>query len=357
MVLLAMIYTRSFYGIKALFRRLPGPKHIRPALGALLTGVVGVALYYAFGQQPKALAVMGFGYSAIQKTLTEAGSAGASLLLAIALGKILTTSLTIGSGGAGGVFGPSMVIGACGGAALGIWLHAIWPDVVHEPSCFAVVGMAGFFAAAAKTPFSTLIMVSEITGGYQLLLPALWVCTIAFMLSDRQSIYSSQVEGRARSGAHRGALVRVLLEGVLVRQLLDTRKSSPRPLRANASLAAVLARFDADSTGVLPVVDEHDALLGIVNLEEVYVASQSPDLKALVVAADLMRSDITPLTPNDTLQTAAERFAENDLGSLPIVDDLESRRFLGLLRRTDVASTYLKMLHGTSDADAARTSN
>ena len=87
-------------------------------------------------------------------------------LLAIALGKILTTRLTIGSGGSGGVFGPSMVIGGCGGGALGMLLHHFWPSLVPHPASFVIVGMAGFFAAAAKTPFSTLIIVSEMTGGY-----------------------------------------------------------------------------------------------------------------------------------------------------------------------------------------------
>ena len=95
---------------------------------------------------------------------------GRLVLLLIALGKIATTGLTIGSGGSGGVFGPSMVIGGCGGGALGIVLHNLWPGLVPHPASFVIVGMAGFFAAAAKTPFSTLIIVSEMTGGYTLLL-------------------------------------------------------------------------------------------------------------------------------------------------------------------------------------------
>ena len=90
-----------------------------------------------------------------------------------------------------------MVIGGCGGGALGIVFHHLWPHLVLHPASFVIVGMAGFFAAAAKTPFSTLIIVSELTGGYTLLLPSLWVCTLSFILSDEQSIYASQVEGRS----------------------------------------------------------------------------------------------------------------------------------------------------------------
>jgi CIC family chloride channel protein len=205
MAILAMIYTRTFYGIVAVFHRLPMPRHVRPAVGALATGLVGVALYYLFGSDPKALAVMASGYSAIQGIMREEASGGLALLAAIALGKILTTSLTIGSGGSGGVFGPSIVIGGSGGAALGIALHDACPALVPHPASFAVVGMASFFAAAAKTPFSTLVMVSEMTGGYQLLLPALWGCAISFLVSDEQSIYSAQVEDRSQSPAHQNS--------------------------------------------------------------------------------------------------------------------------------------------------------
>ena len=194
MALLAMLYTRSFYGIKAVFDRLPISRHFRPCVGAFLTGVVGLLLYYLAGGQEQVLAVLAFGYSAIQDAMTQDAGVVAGLLLVIALGKIVTTGLTIGSGGSGGVFGPSMVIGGCGGGALGMVLHHHWPWLVPHPASFAIVGMAGFFAAAAKTPFSTIIIVSEMTGGYRLLLPSLWVCGLSYILSDEQLIYSSQVE-------------------------------------------------------------------------------------------------------------------------------------------------------------------
>ena len=127
------------------------------------------------------LAVLSFGYGILQDAMTAFACCAwrqpvsALVLLAVAVGKILTTGLTIGSGGSGGVFGPSMVIGGCGGGALGIVLHRLWPALVPHPASFVIVGMAGFFAAAAKTPFSTLVIVSEMTGNYNLLLPTLWV--------------------------------------------------------------------------------------------------------------------------------------------------------------------------------------
>jgi CIC family chloride channel protein len=347
MVPLAMLYTRTFYGLTGFFKKMPGPPHIRPAIGACLTGLIGVALYYAYGSQ-SALAVLSFGYSAIQGVLTDGESMGVGLLLAIALGKLLTTSLTIGSGGSGGVFGPSMVIGACAGGALGLVLHDWWPALVPNPASFALVGMAGFFAAAAKTPFSTMIMVSEMTGGYLLLLPALWVCTIAFMLSDRQSIYSQQVESRTRSPAHQGAYVRQALAGVTVASMLQKSALSLHP---GDSLAKVFSRFDSatldgNATTAVPVVDAQDRLVGIVDMEEVYLASHTPASQSILLAADLMRSDVEPVLAEESIETVYASFVESELPALPVVDNLEDRRVQGIVRRADVATAYLKLLYG-----------
>jgi chloride channel protein, CIC family len=203
MVVLAGLYTRTFYGFTDLFHKMRIPPALKPALGAFLTGVIGLSLYFMTGKEKEALAVMSFGYNALQSAMDGEGSATAGILVIVALGKILTTSLTIGSGGSGGVFGPSMVIGGCGGGALGILFHRAWPGLVPHPASYVILGMGGFFAAAAKTPFSTLIIVSEMTGSYHLLLPAIWVCVLSFMLSDEHSLFRSQVENRAASPAHR----------------------------------------------------------------------------------------------------------------------------------------------------------
>ena len=360
MVLLAMLYTRSFYGCKRLFDRLPIRRHFRPAIGGLLTGMVGAGLYLAASRflsnqhQPnlpdqarQVLAVLAFGYSSIQDALTRDVGVGALLLLVIALGKIATTGLTIGSGGSGGVFGPSMVIGGCAGGALGMVLHRLWPGLVPHPASFVIVGMAGFFSAAAKTPFSTLVMVSELTGGYALLLPSLWVCTLSFVLSDERSIYASQVESRSRSPAHQGSYVREVLAQVRLRAVLALQHPVIA-LRPSDPLATVLDRLSDAPFSVLPVVDGEDRLLGVVNLEEVHLAAQAPCLQPLIVAEDLMRSDLRPLAPDDTLDRALELFVENDLLALPVVKDLRTRTLVAMVRRFDVANAYLRHIHGPS---------
>jgi len=350
MALLAMLYTRFFYGCKRTFDRLPVSRRFRPALGAFLTGLVGLLLYLLLGRQQNVLAVLAFGYSAIQRAMTDDTSGSVLLLLTIALGKILTTSLTIGSGGSGGVFGPSMVIGGCGGGALGLMLHRLWPALVPHPAGFVIVGMAGFFAAAAKTPFSTLVIVSEMTGGYSLLLPSLWVCTLSFILSDEQSLYSSQVEGRSRSPAHQGSYVREVLAGVRVHEFLSSQQTTT-VLHPGDSLDTVVNRLDAAPYAILPVVDAGKRLLGVVSLEEVHLASVEPALKPLILAEDLMRTDIRPLTADDTLDHALELFVENDLLALPVVDDLRQRHVVGMVRRHEIAAVYVRRVHAPATPD------
>jgi CIC family chloride channel protein len=268
--------------------------HVKPAIGALLTGLIAFVLYYLLGRSQHVLAVLAFGYSAVQEAITQDAGVSVLLLLCVALGKIFTTSFTISSGGSGGVFGPSMVIGGSAGGALGILLHG-------------------------------------------------------FILSDEQSIYSSQVESRSLSPAHQGAYVHQVLAQVRVSQFLIPGQVVPY-LHPDDPLDSIITMLGETSYPVLPVVDEKERLLGVVNLEEVHLASRAPSLVSLVIAEDLMRSDIRPLTPVDRLDHALELFVENDLLALPIVNDLQERRVLGIVRRFDIASAYLRHVHGPGAA-------
>jgi CIC family chloride channel protein len=350
-VLLAMAYTRGFYGLTELFRRLPIRPHFKPAIGAFLAGLVALALYFALGQKLRALSVLSFGYGVLQDSLQRLPSEAsdlslAVLLLSIAVGKIVTTGLTIGSGGSGGVFGPSMVIGGCGGGALGILLNNVFPaGYMPPPASFVIVGMAGFFAAAAKTPLSTLVMVSELTGNYNLLLPTLWVCTISFLLSDEQSIYSSQVQSRSRSPAHQGAYVREVLTGLRVGSFITPLRDVPY-LHPGDRISEVIERLSISPLQSVPIIDSDSRLVGVVTMEEVLLASQSPHLRSLLVAMDLMRT-VEPLYPDDPLDEAMEQFVESDLLALPIVESADSKRVLGVVKRADLSGTYLRHIQGT----------
>src|SRR5262249_61314086 len=202
---------------------------------------------------------------------------------------------------------PTVVTGGGGGGALGPVLQWFWPALVPPPATFVIVGLAGFFPAAAKTAVSTLVIVSEMTGNYNLLLPTLWVCVLAFLLSDEQSIYSSQVLSRSRSPAHQGDYVREVLAGLHVRRFLAPQQEVPA-LHPGDRIAEVVDRLSGTPFQALPVTDGKGRLLGVVSLEEVHLASQSPHLRSLVVAADLMRLDVSPPLPEDRLDPAPELF-------------------------------------------------
>lgn len=196
-----------FYHVRDLFGRLPGPPHWKPALGGLLVGLVAVA-------EPRALTA-GYGWM----ELALAGGLGLGTLLVILLLKGPLMSLTIGSGGSGGVFGPTVVIGALLGTVTGLLLERFVPAMGAQPAAFTLVGMAAVFAAAARTPISTLIMVAEMTGGYGLIVPTMLANVTAFVVQRSlthgrryPTLYRSQVETREDSPAHRGIFVRRAFE-------------------------------------------------------------------------------------------------------------------------------------------------
>ena len=344
MALLAMVYTRTFYWFSYLFGKLPIPRWLRPACGAGLTGLIGTGLYYALGEDAHVLSVLSFGYGILQDGFTDMASVSAGVLLVVAIGKILTTALTIGSGGSGGVFGPSIVIGGCAGGAFGLILQRLWPAMAPQPASFMIIGMAGFFAAAAKTPFSTLVIVCELTGDYRLIVPALWVCALGYLLSDEQSLYQSQVKGRYNSPAHQGGYIREVLAGHTIRDILP-EAIEVKALAPDDTLATILDRFDATSRIVLPVSDADGRLLGVIHLNEVYWTSHHQATIPWLVAADLMRPGVKPLQADDSLERAVELFAENDLSELPVVDGADRQKLVALVRRTDVAKAYLRRVH------------
>lgn len=164
------------------------PLAAKVAIGGLLTGTIG----YFFP------AVLGTGYAVISKSLA-CGQASALWLLAFFFLKALATSFTVGSGGSGGVFAPAIACGGALGAATGMALQSLLPQIGIHPGAFALVGMAGFLASCNRIPIAAIVMVSEISGNHQLLLPTMWVCCISFWLNNGWSLYRSQVHNRESS--------------------------------------------------------------------------------------------------------------------------------------------------------------
>lgn len=345
LALVGIAYVRCFYGVQTLFKKVPGPPHLKPAIGAALTGVVGLSLFFGFHGNRDALAVLGTGYGLLQKALeSTSGSADltVSVLLMVAVVKILTTSLTISSGGSGGVFGPSMVIGGCVGVASGKLLQlAGWTSI--NAGAFGVVGMAGFFAGIARAPISTIIMVSEMTGSYQLLLPSMWVCTLCFVLCGQTTLYRKQVKTRLESPAHRGDFLVDVLEGITVADVYRNDRHIVMVPEA-MSLAEIVKLLSKTHQHYFPVVDHSGKVVGIFSADDVRSYIYDETIWQLADAADVMKPKFLSVHPDDDLNVAIKKFTALNIDELPVMDPTQDGKLLGMLRRKETIAAYNRQL-------------
>src|SRR5258708_7306163 len=209
--LVGFLYARGFYGLTHVFHKLPLPNWIKPAIGGLCVGLIGLVLPQALG--------MGYGWVQV--------SMGPQLLglplwviLVLPFAKILTTGLSIGSGGSGGIFGPGMVIGGILGALIWRISYHLLPGLPDTPAPFVIVGMMALFGGIAHAPLAVMLMVAEMTGNLSMLAPAMIAVGISSIVVGNNTIYTSQVDTRADSPAHRLQLSFPLLSTLAVRQAM-----------------------------------------------------------------------------------------------------------------------------------------
>ncbi len=328
-----ILYIKSFYGVQHTFKRIRIPNQIKPAIGGMFTGGVGFFL-------PATLS-FGYGYAqmALDNELPALFGSSTLFLLAIAFGKILTTSFSIGSGGSGGVFGPSIVIGGTFGGAVGRIFHALVPGIVTEPGAFVVVGMAGFFAAVSNAPISTIIFVSEMTNSYHLLLPSMLVCSLTYLFSRKWTIYVKQVPTRLDSNAHRGDFFVDVLGTIRVKELMpQVRKVNLVP--EDMSLAAFRKIFSSTDQQYFPVVNKKNRLTGIFSINDVRGVIFDQEIGNLVVMKDIANPNIIVATPSEDLNEVLKKFTIRNLHRLPIVKDEDHAILLGMLDRREVIQYY-----------------
>ncbi len=321
------LYVKSFYGIHRLFKKINIPSHIKPAIGGLCTGAIGFFL-------PQTLA---FGYGFAQMALDN--QLPTLFLLGLALGKILTTSFSIASGGSGGVFGPSVVIGGALGGVVGRFFHAIMPGIVPEAGAFVVVGMAGFFASVSNAPISTIMFVSEMTNSYHLLLPSMLVCTISYLLSRRWTIYIKQVKGKLDSNAHRGDFFIDVLAAIRVKELIPSlRKTQIIPEKM--TFAQFREVFKSSQQHYFPVVDQEKRLTGIFSINDIRGVLFDQEIGELIRMKDVASTDIIFTTPSEDLNEVLKKFTIRNLNRIPVVKDEDHASLLGMLDRREVIQFY-----------------
>jgi CIC family chloride channel protein len=324
----AALYVKCFYGVVGVFAAIRSiPNHVKPAIGGLLTGVIGFFW-------PHTLA---FGYGFAQKAINV--ELAIPFLLTLAVGKILTTSLTIGSGGSGGVFGPSVVIGGAMGGVVGKIFHELLPGVVTEPGAFVVVGMAGFFTAVSNAPISTIIFVSEMTNSYHLLLPSLMVCSVAYMAARPWTIYQCQVKSKVDSPAHAGEFFVDILQSIRVSDLMHLVKEV-NLVPDNMPFLEFKSYFSECEQHYFPVMDGNKRLIGVFSINDIRGVLFAPEIEHLVVMKDIGASDLIVTTPEEDLNAVLQKFTTKNIDSLPVVRADDHGILIGMLNRREVIAFY-----------------
>jgi Chloride channel protein EriC len=323
--LMGLFYIKTFYRVHDTFKRVRLSPYLKPVIGGLLTGTIALL----------APEVMATGYGWINlleyEKFTEFYSLLPVLYLLVLLPfiKVLATSLTIGSGGSGGVFAPGMFIGAFVGGDVGLLFHFLFPQLVPSIAPFVIIGMVSMFGGAAKAPLSVLIMVTEMTGSLQLLPGAMIAVAISYLVTGNQSIYRSQVPTRRESPAHASEYEQALLAKIKVAQckLRDIKVS------AISSVEETISIMMRNNFFSIPVVDNDDNFLGVAYMRD--ILGKSGDVRKFVVRG------VQTVMRQSSLEEALETMSRTKARWAPVV---EKGKLLGVLVMEDAMEVYREEL-------------
>ncbi len=330
------IFVKMFWGIHDLFHKFPIPPWVKPAIGGLITGTIGLFM-------PE---VLGFSYGFLQQGFYQ--KVAGTKLFSVSLGKIAATSFSIGSGGSGGVFGPSVVIGGCLGGAVGALFHHLFPEIVHSAGPYAVVGIAGFLAGNSNIPITAIIAVSELTGSYHLLLPSMLVCSLCYFLCRNWNLYREQLPNTLASPAHKGDFFTDILQDIRVKDIFNPHKVTA-VLPEDMTLAQFRKFFRQTEQRYFPVVDKQGRLTGIFSINDVRNCLFDHELDDIVTMKDIAREQIITTTPNEDINTLLRKFTLRNIDQIPVVKEDEPTVFMGMISRREVIAFYNQTLNNLKE--------
>lgn len=326
--LIAVIFIRLLDGMEILFdQKLPLHEALRPALGGLFVGIIGLGFPQVFG----------VGYDALNSALH--GELPFTLLAGLVALKLLATTITLASGGSGGIFAPSLFLGAMVGGVVGHAANFAFPGFTASSGAYALVGMAAMVGATTHAPITAIVIIFELTNDYKIILPLMITTIIAVLTSStlyRDSIYTHKLR-RKGIDLDRG-LETNLLKNVYVRDVMRSEiEQVPRDLPFNFLVDQLLA----SARSHLPVVNEEGGMTGVVNRELAqHFLAVKHVLTDFVIAQDVATLDYPVLVPSDPLDRAVLRFNESQVRELYVVDDLAHRRLRGVVRKGDLMDAY-----------------
>ena len=325
----AIMFVITFYGLREkVFRPLKIKPHFKPAIGGLSLGIMAIFL-------PQ---VLSSGYGWIQIAMNgDIVQMSLFLMLVLVFAKIIATSFTISSGGSGGVFAPSLFIGAMVGGAFGQFVAIVFPNIMIQPGSYALVGMSAQLAGAEKVPIAAIVMVSEMSGNYNLLAPLMVASTISYVLSGRWTMYESQVENRASSPAHRREMTVDILESAMVKDAMTTNFVTVSTSLSVQGLLDLIHKYGY--TG-FPVVEDNK-LMGIITFED--AQKVPPDKRDTTQVREVMTNELIVAEPEDSLEDALMELLNKKIGRLLIVDSNDQTKLIGILTKLDIIRTHAKL--------------
>lgn len=302
------------------------PRIMQPAVGGLLLG--GLSLV--------APQVLGIGYQGISNALL--GQGAWYMLLGLAAAKLLATSITLGSGASGGIFAPSLFMGATVGGALGHIVHSLFPEVTASPGAYALVGMGGVVAGTTHAPITAILILFELTGSYKIILPVMFTCVGSVLLSSRLNKYSIYTEKLARRGLdlQAGREVNVLR----AQKVRDVMREDVETVPPNSPMDVLMNRVVESSHSQYFVRDQEGKLLGVLHAAELRRVLFDTSLASVVIAQDLMEPCTIYLYSDDSLDQGMRLFGQSSQEEIPVLDRDRPDHLLGILTHADCIRAY-----------------
>lgn len=329
MGLVAVLHIYVFYTIRDRFAALRLPAQLKPLLGALALGVLAMG----FPQ------VMGDGYQYMEEVL--AGHGVLWVMAALVFFKIAATAITLGSGGAGGVFAPALFIGAVTGGAFGSVAHSLLPQYTANPGAYAAVGIGAFLAAATHAPLTAIFLLFEMTGNYLIIVPIMLASIIGTVVATRLNPDSIDTVDFSRDGIdlHEGREISVMKSikvGRVISEDVDFVSE-----QANVDQLLTIFSMARDSF-YFPVVDESGRMTGVVSLQDVKSILHDEELRLSARVGNICTRKVVVLTPEDNLHTAMALFDAKGLEEIPVVEAEDNRWVVGMLKRREAIAAYNK---------------
>ncbi|GMR25662.1 MAG: hypothetical protein BMS9Abin39_0975 [Ignavibacteria bacterium] len=328
----------SFLFIKALYlsedyfdNKLMIPEYLKPALGGLGLGIMALA----FPQ------VMGVGYDSINNALY--GNMIWYIAIALVFIKILATSLTLGSGGSGGIFAPSLFMGAMLGYFFGSFVNQYFPDITASPGAYALVAMGGLVAGTTRAPITAIIIVFELTNDYHIILPLMITSIISTILSarfSRESIYTLKLILRnvgLKEGIETNVMESIPVEDVYTKEF--------KTINATDNFSQVVHKVIQGNEFDYPVLTEDGRILGIISLSNIKdYLFEKDSLQNLLIAGDIANTNFDSITPDDNCGTVMEKLRSSVYEGLPVIEKKGSNKIIGFIRRKEILDAYHKAI-------------